>query len=262
MPPISELGHDSRMDSIRAARAFRAVRLHRRLRQADVAEGAGISQQHVSDLERGRLDKMTVAEVARLFESLDIRVALSVSWRGGEIGRLLDEGHAALGGACATILRRHGWHVLTEVTFAVYGERGSIDLLAWHPETRTLLIVEIKTEITSAEEMLRRHDMKVRLAPQLCRERFGVAPAAIARLLVVADTSANRVRAARLASLLSGAYPLRGTSLRGWLAHPTGPMGGLLFLDTARGGAKRTSPRRVRSVRAPDAARGRDAARD
>lgn len=248
MPPISELRHDPRMDTIRAARAFRAVRLHRRLRQADVAEGVGISQQHVSDLERGRLDRMTVAEVGRLFESLDIRVVLSVSWRGGEIDRLMDEGHAALGGACATMLRRHGWQVLTEVTFAVHGERGSIDLLAWHPATRTLLIVELKTEITSAEEMLRRHDLKVRLAPRLCHERFGVTPAAIGRLLVVTDTSANRVRAARLSPLLAGAYSLRGTSVRGWLAHPTGPMGGLLFLDTARGGAKPTNPRRVRSA--------------
>jgi hypothetical protein len=40
------------------------------------------------------------------------------------------------------------------VTFSIYGERGSIDLLAWHSETRTLLVVELKSELTSIEETL------------------------------------------------------------------------------------------------------------
>ncbi|HEY4190087.1 MAG TPA: hypothetical protein VGM28_06685, partial [Candidatus Limnocylindrales bacterium] len=61
----------------------------------------------------------------------------------------------------------------------IYGERGSIDILAWHAATRTLLIVEVKTEIASAEEMLRRHDAKVRLGPAIGRERFGIAPGAV-----------------------------------------------------------------------------------
>jgi hypothetical protein len=55
----------------------------------------------------------------------------------------------------------------------VFGERGSIDLLAWHESSRTLLVIELKTELTSVEETLRRHDSKVRLAPGIARERFG-----------------------------------------------------------------------------------------
>lgn len=60
------------METKRAVRAFRAVRLHLRLRQADVAERAGVSQQHVSDLERGKLGRMTVDDLSRLFVALDI----------------------------------------------------------------------------------------------------------------------------------------------------------------------------------------------
>jgi transcriptional regulator with XRE-family HTH domain len=239
------------VDLQRAARAFRAVRQHQGLRQADVAERAGVSQQHVSDLERGRLGAMTVDEAERLFDVLDIRAVLTVSWRGGELDRLLDEGHAALGGACSDLLERHGWQVLAEVTFSVYGERGSIDLLAWHAATRTLLVIELKTELTSAEETLRRHDVKVRLAPGICRERFGARPAAVGRLLVVADTSANRARVARLESLLAGPYQSRGWALRQWLAGPTGPLGGVLFLNTNKGGAKNVRPKRVRSAVEP-----------
>ncbi len=244
------------METQRAAQAFRAVRRHLRLRQADVAARAGVSQQHVSDLERGQISAMSVEDVGRLCEALDIRAVLTVSWRGGQLDRLLDEGHAALAGACASMLAPLGWEVLSEVTFSVYGERGSIDLLAWHAATRTLLVIEIKAEITSVEETLRRHDTKVRLASRIGRERFGVTPAAVGRLLVVADSSANRSRVSRQSALLDGPYPLRGISLRRWLSSPIGPGGGLLFLHTARSGATRLRPQRVRLARVPGTADG------
>lgn len=235
------------VDTLRAARAFRAVRLHLGLRQRDVAARAGVGQQTVSDLERGRLGAMTFSDAACLFDALDIRTFLTVSWRGGELDRLLDEGHAAIGGACAARLLGWGWVVLSEVTFSVYGERGSIDLLAWHAATRTLLVIEIKTEVTSAEETLRRHDVKVRLAPGLCRERFGATPANVVRLLVLADSSANRARVGRLAPLFDAAYPLRGHALRRWLANPSPVAGGLMFLNTGSTGANGLPPRRVRT---------------
>jgi transcriptional regulator with XRE-family HTH domain len=244
------------MDLIRIGRAHRAIRIHLGRRQADVAASAGVSQQLVSDFECGRGGKMTLEGVDRLFRALGARAVVSVAWQGGDLDRLLDEGHAAIEGFLSGRLRADGWEVLAEVTFSVYGERGSIDLLAWHPATRTLLVVEVKTEITSAEEMLRRHDAKVRLAAGICRERFGVAPAAVARLLALADTSRNRRHIARLASLLDGAYPTRGAALREWLARPSGAIGGLLFADTAGAGVGRGAvrPRRVR--RALTTARG------
>ena len=67
------------------------------------------------------------------------------------------------------------------MTFAVYRESGSIDLVGWHPGTATLLIVEVKTELTSVEETLRRHDTKVRLAARVVGDRFGWNPRAVAR---------------------------------------------------------------------------------
>ena len=193
---------------------------------------------------------MTFDDVERMFRAVDARVSIAVLWRGGELDRMLDEAHAATVGAVAARLQASGWEVIPEVTFSVYGERGSIDLLAWHAPTRTILVVEVKTEIASAEEMLRRHDVKVRLAPDIARERFGATPLAVARLLVVTATATNRRRVARLGRVLDRSYPLRGSSVRAWLAHPTGSIGALLFADTTLRGAEHGRPRRAR-VAAP-----------
>ena len=223
-------------------RAFRALRLRLGLRQRDVAERARVSQQHVSDFERGRLGGMRFDDVRAMLAVVDARLVVTVTWRGGLLDRLLDEGHAAIVSAVAARLRAEGWDVLPEVTYAIYRQRGSIDILAWHAPSRTLLVIEVKTEITSAEELLRRHDEKVRLGPQICRERFDATPVSVGRLLVVADTGANRRRVARLDPMLSSVYPKRGSALTGWLRRPRGPMGGLLFVDA---GVRRGLPRRA-----------------
>ena len=46
--------------------------------------------------------------------------------------RLVDDRHAVLVAAAGSLLTRAGWEVLPEVTYSRYGERGSIDLVAWH----------------------------------------------------------------------------------------------------------------------------------
>ncbi len=246
------------MNDIVIGQSLRALRIRLLLRQADVAGKAGVSQQLISKIERGRLASVSAAVLRRIFAAVEADVVTVVRWRAGELDRLLDEGHSELVGRIVLLLRRRGWEVLTEVTFSEFGERGSIDILAWHPETRTLLVIEVKTEITSAEEMLRRHDVKVRLGRKIGRDRFDVAPARVARLLVVADEMRNRRRVARLAPVLSGAYPDRGRAVRAWIAAPDGNLAGLIFAAPAKGGRSTRRPRRVR--RTADAAEAAGAA--
>ena len=237
---------------------------------------ARVSQQHVSDFERGQLGGMRFDDVRAMLAVVDARLVVTVTWRGGLLDRLLDEGHAAIVTAVAARLRAGGWDVLPEVTYAIYRQHGSIDILAWHAPSRMLLVVEVKTEITSAEELLRRHDEKVRLGPQICRERFNATPASVGRLLVVADTGANRRRVARLDAMLSSVYPRRGASLSAWLRRPNGPTGGLLFAEigarrqrrqptpgsgqsgpsTAPGGAGQARTGGLSVANLPDTARG------
>ena len=241
------------MSDVAVGRALRAIRIHLGLRQTDVAIKAGVAQQLVSRIERGDSARMTRRTVGRVLEAVGADVVTIVRWRGGQLDRLLDEGHAALVGVTADLLRRHGWEVLTEVTYAEWGERGSVDILAWHAATRRLLVVEVKTEIASAEELLRRHDEKVRLAPKLARDRFGGAPRSVTRLLVLANRTANRTRLARLDASVGATYPARTAAVRAWIADPaaTTALHGLLLLrEPAR---SRCGIRRVRPAPAGSA---------
>ena len=36
-----------------------------------------------------------------------------------------------------------GWRVFVEVSFARYGERGSVDVLVWDPTTRTVVMASL-----------------------------------------------------------------------------------------------------------------------
>src|SRR5438552_3191480 len=117
------------MDDLRLGAAVRAIRHRLRLRQSDVAAIAGVSQETVSLIELGRLDRLTIHTLRAVCTAVGVRLALAPGWRGGEVDRLLDRAHAELAAACGTVLQRNGWAVVPELTFSRYGERGSIDLV-------------------------------------------------------------------------------------------------------------------------------------
>lgn len=237
------------MDDQRVGRVLRALRHRLGWRQTDVGAAAKISQDAVSRIERGFIDAMPLRSVRRVAASLGADLVVSIRWRGGEIDRLMDEGHAALVGAVAAVLAASGWEIQPEVSFAECRESGSIDILAWHAGSRTLLVVEVKTELTSLEETLRRHDAKVRLAPAIAGNRFGWRAAATSRLLVLPDLSTPRRRVRRHASVLDRAYPTRGPAMSGWIKSPVGSVAGMLFVSpthSGRGIQPSVSRRRIR----------------
>lgn len=243
-----------RVDDVAIGRMLRSIRVRPGLRQSDVARRAEVSQQLVSDLELGAVERVALSSTRRIARALGAEVVVSVRWRGADIDRLRDEGHATLVGEVARRLAAGGWLVATEVTYSRFGERGSYDLLAFHPERRTLLVVEVKTELVSAEETLRRLDAKVRLAPVVARERFGWDAAGVARLLAMEATSTNRRRVARHAPVFGRAFPCRGRDAAAFLRAPDGSAPSLLlFLSSTigTGGIHRSSTvRRVRRARA------------
>ncbi|MCU0505802.1 MAG: helix-turn-helix domain-containing protein [Chloroflexi bacterium] len=254
------------MQDDRFGRVVHALRRRLGLRQSDVALRAGVPQSTVSRIEHGALDRLQVGTVRAVAEAVGSTWEPAVRWRGGELDRLIDERHAILVGAISKRLAAYGWDVEQEVTFSIYGERGSIDLLGWHAETRQLLVVEAKTMLASLEETLRRQDVKVRLARRIATDRYDRTAAGVSALLVFPDSSTVRRRVARHAAVLDRAYPLRGGQLRAWLREPDGRAAGLMFLssiapdDGGRGrGARTASQRPVRSrargVRPPPIAR-------
>jgi transcriptional regulator with XRE-family HTH domain len=208
-------------------------------RQSDVASRAGLSQDSVSRAERGRIAEMSVAHLESIAKALDAELVVSLRWRGGELDRLIDEGHAALMSYVAAWLGRLGWEVRAEVTYSRWGERGSIDVLALHEATATLLVVEVKTELVSLEETIRRHDAKTRLAPQIATEQLGWRPKTIGRLLVIADTATQRRRVDRVDEVLRRTHPVRGAAARQWMRLPVPGFSGLIFVGPRLGNRSR-----------------------
>jgi transcriptional regulator with XRE-family HTH domain len=171
------------VDDRKVGLIIRALRRRRGWRQIDLASRANVSQSLVSIIERGHVDGTSTRSLRQVLLALDAALWLDVRWRGGEVGRLLDEDHARLVGRVAAALQATGWAVRTEITYAEFSERGSFDVIAWHGGTRTLLVVEVKTELDSAEATFRKLDEKVRLAPKIARERFGWTARTASRLL-------------------------------------------------------------------------------
>jgi hypothetical protein len=174
-------------------------------------------------------------------------MVLELRWRAGALERLLDEDHARLVGFLMNEMRGLGWEVQAEVTYAEYAERGSIDVLAFHPRWQILLVIEVKTDLPSVEATLRKLDEKVRLAPGIARKRFGWTPRTVARMVALPADRTLRRRVERQASVLAAALPVRGVEVRRWLAEPVGSMAGLWFVTGTNGrSANQRSPGRER----------------
>ena len=218
-----------RMD-VRIGVRFRALRHRLGWRQADLARRAGVSAGVVSLVERGQLERVSLANLRAIALALDADFAIQLRWRGGDLDRLLDEGHATLVGVTSELLQRSSWLVRVEVSYSIYGERGSIDVLAFHRESGVLLVVEVKTELTAVEETTRKHDEKTRLAQSIARNQLGWNASGVARLLVLPDLSTPRRHVERHRAVMTSAYPMRGVDARRWLTSPTEGSSALVFL--------------------------------
>jgi transcriptional regulator with XRE-family HTH domain len=235
------------MDDMRLGSALRAVRLRRRWRQADVADRAGVSRSVVSEIERGNWEVMPLATVRRVAAALDVRIDLVPRWRGGELARLLHAGHSALHESVARqFVDRPGWRTLPEVSFSIYGERGVIDLLAFHPASGCLLVIELKTAVVDVNELVGTLDRKSRLGPRIAADR-GWAVADVSRWVIVSRTKTNQRRIEAHRSMLRAAFPADGHAMRGWLSRPAGCISALsMWSSVAPSDARPTGSQRVR----------------
>ena len=237
------------MDEIAFGRAVRALRIRKRLTQEELGSRAGVSRGVIARIEQGHAARVTVATLERVASALGARVLVELLWPSEGLDRLLDGRHAVTVEEVVRILGGAGWEVATEVSFNEYGERGSIDVLAFHRSTRSLLVVEVKTAIVDAQELQSTLDRKVRLAPKIGRDR-GWSAAAISKLLVVVDSRTNRQRIEKLAMTFATTFPSRTWAVRRWLASPIAsePLRGIWFL---RIGTQAVVSQRVRARRAP-----------
>jgi len=241
------------VDALRFGRQFRALRIRLERRQSDVSSAPGVSRSQVSRIEQGQLDTVTVGTLMRAAAAIGADVDIRLRWRGEQLDRLLDEVHAAIVETLVGRLRRLGWLVEVEVSFNVWGERGSIDAAAFHPAYGALLVVEVKSVVPDSQATLHGLDRKARLAPEIVKERHW-AVRHVSRLLVIGASATSRRRVARLAETYDAVLPARGATVRQWLTRPERPLAGLLFVAPAHHGSTRPrAPGRER-VRRPIAA--------
>jgi transcriptional regulator with XRE-family HTH domain len=251
------LRHALPMDRIRFGRSVKELRVRRRWRQQDLAAASGISSSAVGRIEHGAIARVPWADLVSVAEALEGRLGLDFHWRGGDLDRLLDAAHASIVEALVRVYRAAGWEVVVEATFSEYGERGSIDVLAWHPARGAIAVNEVKATVTDAGRTVTGVDRKARLAP-IVAKRLGWTCLAVSRFLVVAEGATSRRRIAEHAATFGAAFPLGGRESRAWIAGPSGrSVAGLIFLSSAhRVGAIGSSPPAGR-VRRPNGHTGR-----
>ena len=170
----SQLGRWTNFSSLGAR--FRAVRIRRGWRQSDVGRKVGPSPSVISRIERGHIERIQLGTVLAVARALDIQVTLTarIAWRGSRSTASAADTrglHESVARWFAAELPE--WTLDPEVSFSIYGERGIIDILAWHPGHRALVIIELKTDIVDVNELVGRMDQRRRLALQIA-ERSGL----------------------------------------------------------------------------------------
>ena len=236
------------MDFIRIGRSLRAIWLRAGQRQVDVARRAGVSREMLLRIEGGAPDAVTVAGLDAVCRILNASLEIFIRHGGSDLDRMLNAGHAALHEVVARQFIALGWEIAPEVSFSRYGERGVIDIVAWHAATRTLLVIELKTEIVDVSALMGTVDRYRRNAAAAVAER-GWIPATVGCWVAVAESATNRRRLAEHRITLRAAFPADGRRLRAWLRDPDGQIRALSFISsstvTARTNA-RGSRKRVR----------------
>jgi transcriptional regulator with XRE-family HTH domain len=237
------------MDDVRLGNSLRVLRVRKGLRQLDVARRAGTSRQVVGRVEHGAAGRYPLDTLRAIAGALGASIHFRLRFQGAELDRLVASGHAALHESVASVLGSlPGWTWLPEVSFSHYGERGVIDILAWHAETRSLLIVELKTELVDPQALVATMHRRVRLGREIARlQRWE--PVTVSAWVIVSDTSTERRRLARHRRLLRRAFPTEGRTMRGWLARPSGAISALSFWSDGALGGRSQSRGRVQRVR-------------
>jgi transcriptional regulator with XRE-family HTH domain len=218
------------MDVVRFGLSIRALRRRKRWTQQRLALETDLARSTIARIETGHADEATVRTLTRVAAALGATVNVRVLWHGEGLDRLLDASHADLTDRVLELLGDLGWQAVPEVSFNNYGERGSIDILAFHEPTGALVVIEIKSVVPDLQSMLETLDRKVRVALALAHGR-GWQATSVSRLLVLPDDRTARRRVDRHRMTFDAVLPARTAAVRRWLAAPLGRLAGILFLS-------------------------------
>jgi len=193
--------------------SVRAVRVALGLSQRASAKLMGRSQAWVSLMERGRIASLSVSEADLICQSLGATLVLGVEAPVLIAGpRQRDAAHARCVAYVARRLRSDGWLVQREVQVGSSSRPGWIDILAFHPTSRILLVIEVKTELVDLGGLERQLGWYVSEAPRGAA-KLGWRPEAVLGCVLMLATTATYDRLREDAPGIRQVFPLRGRDL-------------------------------------------------
>ena len=218
-----------------------------------------MSRQCVSLMERGHVNGLGVRTARAIAAAAGIDLPFAPRGRGALLDRLVDEEHSRMVDLVVSRLAASGWDTMVEFSFNDYGDRGSVDVLAWHAGREALLVVEVKSRLANLQDTCRSLDVKARVVPRLAARARGWRARVVGVVLVVPECTREREAVARRQATFDMSFPARTVEIRRWLSVPSVGLRGLWFLRFAstscaeRGSSPRIQVRKP--LEAPDLGR-------
>jgi transcriptional regulator with XRE-family HTH domain len=199
------------------ARLCRDTRVMLDITQAELAAAVGVSRPYIAAIEHGRANpSLDVADRIGIALGLELRLV-------GRFPALIDGPgqrdavHARCSGYADRRLVGSAWLTHGEVTIVRGRIRGWIDLLAYDPRRRILLVVEIKTWIDDFGSIERQLDWYMREGPSIARG-FGWEPVRVVGFLLLLATADADEALRRNREVASRAFPGRARDMRALVA--------------------------------------------
>jgi transcriptional regulator with XRE-family HTH domain len=218
---------------VRFGAEVRSIRVALGLGQRALARRIDRSQGCVSLVERGNVAALSVAEADRIARAIGATLVFGVEapvLLGG--ARQRDAAHARCVAYVARRLAAAGWIVRREVAIGTRERPGWIDVLAFNPETRVLLVIEVKTDLVDIGGLERQLGWYHREARNRCRD-LGWDPSGIVATALILATVANDDRIRANAVGLRQVFPRRWRDLMSVIggAQPDGAGWVLAMID-------------------------------
>jgi transcriptional regulator with XRE-family HTH domain len=209
-----------------ALRLGEIVREARRLAgwtQRELAARAATNQATVCRLERGRMTVLDVLIVERVLDALGMRASLGIEGRHlADRRRQRDPVHARINGFLAGQLTRRGFSAALEVQIGDTSPRGWIDLLAYRPQDRALIVEESKGDLPDVGAFQRSLRFYERSALRVANG-MGWRPTRVVVLAALLDSVTIADRLAENRELIQHGFPSPVERLLAWIDDPRAP---------------------------------------
>ncbi len=209
---MAELDVPTRRLLDQVATTVRSVRIDRRWTQRRLSRASGCHQSVIARVERATMPDLSLRTAGRVLRALGVEPELRLVAPRIEESPVRDRAHARCVATVARRLARAGYLVATEVEVGSGRWRGFIDVLAFHPAQRLLLVCEVKTEFRDVGAVDRQLSSYVDAswAPAAAMEWRPRGATGVLLFLATSETD-RRIQEHRV--YLERAFPLRARTL-------------------------------------------------